>query len=394
MRQPSLPLITLNAAASFNPGSWLSIVIACVRAIAAIEVAAAHLRALFYPGMRTIANPTLWYQGLAFFTGFGHQAVLMFFIISGWLVGGSMLDKWQQPHALAHYAVDRVTRLWTVLIPVFVLTLLLALSEGKLVGTGIDYSSNNEFSALTFAGNLAGLQLIIVPNFGGNFALWSLSNETWYYLLFPLLILMWRTPRQSVRTLCALALTLMALTLPPILLLYFSIWLLGAAASRVRINCGKITRAVLVVVTAIASIGFRLKGLTDDVSLAAFLPDLTLSLLFAALLCSLQQSAPPASPVVLRIGAGGRFLAEFSFTLYVIHVPLIHLFQSALNELYGLQALSPHNPLHLAAYLGMLGTMIAGAWLFYLLFEARTPQVRKWAKRKLLRRTPPVAVPA
>jgi peptidoglycan/LPS O-acetylase OafA/YrhL len=197
-----------------------------------------------------------------------------------------------------------------------------------------------------------------------------------------------------VRTLCALFLTMLVIVLPPIMLLYFSIWLLGAAGSRIQINCGNVGRTILIAITAGISVYFRLAGLTDDVSASAFLPDLILSALFAAVLCSLHRSAAPGTPAVLRIAATGRYFAEFSFTLYVIHVPLIHLLQTAMRDIFGLQTLSPNQPLHLAAYLCMLCAIVFSAWLFYLLFESRTPLVRKWAKRKLLRPAPQVQVSA
>ena len=47
-------------------------------------------------------------------------------------------------------------------------------------------------SVTAFIGNMFGLQTILVPSFGGNFPLWSLANETWYYILFPLLVLVLR----------------------------------------------------------------------------------------------------------------------------------------------------------------------------------------------------------
>jgi peptidoglycan/LPS O-acetylase OafA/YrhL len=82
-------------------------------------VAAAHLRAECSPACAEHGRSALWYQVLAFFTGFAHQAVLVFFLISGWLVGGSLLNKLGQPDALLSYAIDRITRLWTVLMPTF-----------------------------------------------------------------------------------------------------------------------------------------------------------------------------------------------------------------------------------------------------------------------------------
>ncbi|WP_426195126.1 acyltransferase family protein [Massilia sp. DWR3-1-1] len=394
MRHPFSLTITWNAHSADRANNWQSIVIAFVRALAAIEVAASHIRALFYPGMRTIADPSLWFQGFAFFTGFGHQAVLLFFIISGWLVGGSLLDKWQQRDVIAHYAIDRVTRLWTVLIPVFILTLLLGIASGQLDATAIDYGSTKDFSMLTLIGNLVGLQMMAVPTFGNNFALWSLSNETWYYLMFPLLIVMVRTTRLAVRTMCALFLTLLTLTLPPVMLLYFVVWLMGTACSRIQINCSRFARVGFVVAAMIMSVYFRLTGITDDLSAASFLSDVVLCSLFLLVLCSLQNSAVPSSPVTLRFAAIGRYFAEFSFTLYVIHVPLIQMMKHGILKLTGVGQLSPSNPVHLAWCAGMLCLVIASAWLFYLMFESRTPTIRKWAKRKLLRAAPQGAVTA
>ena len=109
-----------------------SMVISLLRGLAAIEVAAAHLRAHAFPGYSTVAEPTLWFQALAFVTGFAHQAVVVFFVLSGWLVGGSLLNKAGQERAIKHYAIDRLTRLWIVLIPTFVLILAAALIMGKL----------------------------------------------------------------------------------------------------------------------------------------------------------------------------------------------------------------------------------------------------------------------
>lgn len=374
--------------------SWQSIVIAFVRALAAIEVAASHLRALFYPGMRTIADPPLWYQGFAFLSGFGHQAVLLFFVISGWLVGGSLLNKWQQPNIVANYAVDRLTRLWTVLLPVFLITLMLSLLRGELDTSTLDYTTTGEFSTLAFAGNLIGLQLIAVPTYGGNFALWSLSNETWYYVLFPLLMVMFRTNRLGVRTISALAISVLAILLPPILMLYFLVWLLGAACSRIQIECGVGMRSIVIVIGVTASFYCRLTGLNDDLAFSAFLPDMVLSLLFLMVLCSLSDSTGPTSVMALRCAWAGRYLAEFSFTLYLLHVPLIQALKIACKKSFGISQLSPHDPVHMVVYGLMLCGLILSAWLFYLVFEARTPQIRQWAKRKLLRSAQPLAVPA
>lgn len=393
MSHKALPLITWRTPSEHHARGWQSVLIALVRGLAAMEVAASHLRAVFYPGMHSIAAPSLWYKVFAFLTGFGHQAVLLFFVISGWLVGGSLLDKWRQPDAIAHYAIDRATRLWTVLVPVFLLTLLLAGATGR-VSAGLDYAASNEYSLLAFIGNLVGLQLIAVPNFGDNFALWSLSNESWYYIFFPMLILMLRTSALTTRTTAAVLLTLLAITLPPSLVLYFSIWLLGAACSRLQLNCRVVLRSAIIALAGAASVYFRMTGVNDDLTINSFVHDALLSALFLLILCSLQHTPAPVRPVMVRVAALGRSLAEFSFTLYVIHVPLIHALQVLLPRTYGSKTLSPHSLPDFLVCAGMFCFLLTSAWLFYLLFEAHTPQVRRWAKRKLLRPAPAVVVPA
>lgn len=70
-----------------------SLLISLLRGLATLEVAAAHLRAHVYPGYSFVAQPGAAFQGLAFITGFAHQAVVVFFLLSGWLVGGSLLNK-------------------------------------------------------------------------------------------------------------------------------------------------------------------------------------------------------------------------------------------------------------------------------------------------------------
>ncbi len=56
---------------------------------------------------------------IAFIAGFGHQAVVAFFVISGLLVGGSLWNENQRSPRLdlGAYFVKRLVRLWTVLIP-------------------------------------------------------------------------------------------------------------------------------------------------------------------------------------------------------------------------------------------------------------------------------------
>ncbi len=373
MNAERTPRFTLLPYSQLQEDSWHAILICLLRGVAALQVAAAHLRAEFFPGLRGLEDPALWYQGLAFLTGFAHQAVLVFFLISGWLVGGSFLNKRGQPGAVRLYAIDRITRLWTVLIPTFALILAFGIVTGTLDPRSVDLARTNDHSALVFAGNLVGLQTILVPNFGGNFPLWSLANESWYYLMFPLLVLSFIGRR---RVAAAAALILLTVLLPFEMVLYFSIWLLGAAFSRVRFVCGNLLRAALLAVLVTLSVYFRLTGSNGDLVPASYFQDLLLSVLFLVFLSStiVKPVADPRWIAPLRRCAST--LSNFSFTLYVVHVPVLGMLRWIGLHLFGRSALHPDRLADLGIYLAMLGVVTVFAYGFYLLFEARTYQIR------------------
>jgi peptidoglycan/LPS O-acetylase OafA/YrhL len=381
-----MPRLVFQRYSRLDDESWHSILISALRGLAAFIVVVAHLRATMYPSLHAVADPPLWFKGLAFVSGFSHQAVLVFFVISGWLVGGSLLNRIHQPHAFANYAIDRITRLWTVLIPAFLLTLLFAVGTGAVSPNGIDFSSANEYSASTFAGNLLGLQRVLVLDFGDNFALWSLANETWYYLLFPVLVVACTTPRHAVRIACAAAILLLCFLLPAGIVGYFLVWLLGVCFSRVRIDCGSAVRWCWLLLVLAGASYFRLTGELDAFEIWTLGQDLVCSLLYLILLSSLQFEASSVSKLKRPFQRVGKFFAEFSFSLYVLHVPMIGLLRHLSSTHLGLGQLSPAAPLHALLYFGMLATLMFAAYLSYLLFECRTYRIRNAAKRLFLHR--------
>jgi peptidoglycan/LPS O-acetylase OafA/YrhL len=388
------PSIRWQRQSQLDSTTGCSLLISLLRGLAALQVAAAHLRAEMFPGLRDIASPPVYYQALAFATGFAHQAVVVFFLISGWLVGGSLLNKLDRANASAGaagddaspwlaYAIDRLTRLWTVLIPALCLMLLVGVFTETVDPARADVSTANEYSAAAFIGNLVGLQTVVVENFGGNYALWSLANETWYYIQFPLLLIMFMS-RSRVRQAGAAALLLvLGAALPWAITLYCALWLLGAACSRVRIDCGTGARVILVAVAAACSIYFRLRGRNDDLNAESFVQDLVVSLPLLALLASMQAPLTMRSPRMRVVARIAHTLSEFSFTLYVTHIPVIKLLRYAGLQTYGRDRLAAHAPLDYAVYAGMLMILLGAAWLSYLLFESHTFRVRRAVKNAL-----------
>jgi peptidoglycan/LPS O-acetylase OafA/YrhL len=360
-----------------------SLLIALMRGLAALQVAAAHLRSEMFPGLRELANPPVYYQMLAFATGFAHQAVVIFFLISGWLVGGSLLNKLDQPGALGAYAIDRATRLWTVLLPAMCLMLAVGIFISDADPSRVDFSRTNEYSAASFFGSLVGLQTVLVENFGGNYALWSLANETWYYIEFPLLLAVFMGRSRPRQLVAATALVLLAANLPGEITLYFVLWLLGVLFSRIRIECDGICRVVLILVAVSCSVYFRLRGSNNDLEFSSFLQDLVYSLPLLAFLSSTQRPLDTNSRLVGKVAKAAHFLSEFSFTLYVIHIPTIKLLRYIGLQQFGRNRLAADAPADYAVYCAMLLTLLAVAYLSYRLFEARTFRIRRAVKAVL-----------
>jgi peptidoglycan/LPS O-acetylase OafA/YrhL len=350
-----------------------------LRGLAGLAVAAGHLRARVYPGFGSVAEPTPAFQAFAFLTGYAHLAIVVFFVLSGWLVGGGMLDQYGRPGALRQYAVDRLTRLWIVLIPACAAMLLFAAYAGWVDASSADLGGSGAYSAGAFIGNLLGLQTLAVPRFGGNYPLWTLANGSWYYLLFPLLLSVFRGRAMPVRVGAMLAVLGIAVVLSGVMLLYFLVWLLGAAFSRLPLDAGPLARRLFLLLFLALAVYYRIAGGNNHMSTDTIVQDLAFATSLALFLCSMRGRPARPSPMRERIVAVGRFFAGFSFTLYVIHVPLI----DAILYFFGQGRLSPAEPLHYLVYAAMLAGIVLLAWLFHLPFEANTHRLRAWVKERL-----------
>jgi peptidoglycan/LPS O-acetylase OafA/YrhL len=386
MRTPSLRL-QWQRQSQVDHNSTHSFLISLLRGLAALQVAAAHLRGEMFPGVRELTDPPLYYQMLAFATAFSHQAVVVFFLISGWLVGGSLLNKLDQPEAMKAYAIDRATRLWTVLVPALCLMLAVGAITGSVSPAQADFSAANEYSAASFAGNLLGLQTLLVPTFADNYALWSLSNETWYYLQFPLLLVVFLGKTRLHQLGAATLLVLVGAALPFSITLYFALWLLGALFSRVRIDCSTGVRAALLLAAVGSTMYFRMTQPNDDLKPAFFLQHLMYSVPLLAFLASLQRPLDTGAGWMRILAPAAHLLSEFSFTLYVIHVPMIRLLRHLGLQAFGRNRLAVDQPADYAIYFGILLGMLVVAYLSYLLFESHTFRVRRLLKSLLVSRS-------
>ena len=168
---------------------------------------------------------------------------MVFFVLSGYFISASVLrDRVTGRWSWTKYSVSRLTRLYLVLVPGLLLTILFdglgliffpdsPVYSGAVRGWHHDFFAvADRLSVVTFMGNLMFLQTVVVPSLGSNEPLWSLSYEFWYYVLFPLgcLAFAQRTQvwaRVACLVVCAILLGLLGKSIS----LYFPVWLLGTA---------------------------------------------------------------------------------------------------------------------------------------------------------------------
>ncbi|MEM8720415.1 MAG: acyltransferase [Cyanobacteria bacterium P01_G01_bin.39] len=365
---------------------WLDV----VRGLCAVAVCTGHLRVMLFIDYSELQSASVINKILYFVTGIGHQAVMIFFVLSGFFVGGSIL-KSRANFSWIEYFIARLSRLWIVLIPALLFTFLIdqliqAVAPNILAGAYYslwnsgplqDQSYSNSWE--TFLGNTFFLQKILTPIYGTNDPLWSLTNEFWYYILFPLCVYASGNcfdrskPQLYLRVAAAFAALTIFLWLPaPIRLGYF-VWLMGVIIYLIYARMSRIKVPLLLIGTVmfIASLAYSESFAWQEI---VNIPrDLVVGVAFSVLCLGLLNLPNPATGK-LGLVKLIRGLSEFSYSLYLSHFPPIILIGALF---YDSEQLLPNFPgfAHFVLWFGLL-TMIAV--LFWWLFEKRTYSVRKF----------------
>jgi len=311
-----------------------------LRGLAAVAVLMFHIRYRFFLDYSDLTSHSV--VGLAWYavTSFGHDAVMVFFVLSGFLIGSGVIDRCRRHQwDWKSYATARAVRLYLVLLPGLVLTCLLDVVGINLFGDVASYSGSpagyaHDFfnvparlTASVFLGNTVFLQTILVPPFGSNDALWSLANEFWYYCLFPLAWVAMFVPAPLWRRLAygILAITLLVFVGQPIAT-YFLLWLIGAAIALLPL-CPPIQRhRALMTTIAAGALGLALglahaRGIKASLGMDLFAADFIVALACGGLLYVLLHDRKPLSRGLYALVA--ERLAGQSFTLYVVHLPIL-----------------------------------------------------------------------
>jgi peptidoglycan/LPS O-acetylase OafA/YrhL len=272
---------------------------------------------------------------LSSFGQFGNEAVIIFFVLSGIVIAHVYHAR---ENNAARYALARLSRLWSVIIPAVILTIVLDSLGSRLAPELYDVFPSPvwslDFASVwhTVAPILFANQLWIWPiTPGSNAPFWSIGYEAWYYIGFGLVVFLdgWA------RLLCLVA---VAAATGPSILGMASFWILGVAIYH-ALGRGKpalvfwvtwlltllgLAALFLVKYKIIKVASSLFFGTTEYPPQFGYLfPCICAALLFGVNIISFDRISHSFGGTGKIIEKPVRFLATRTFSLYLYHAPLV-----------------------------------------------------------------------
>ena len=336
-----------------------------VRGLAALLVVLVHVRQTAFsttslpPDVRGVT--TALFYGL---TRSGNEAVLVFFVLSGLLVGGQIVSRVKAGRFdWTIYTVDRLSRIFLPLIPaVFISAAIGAVFLGHSPGTP------------EMLANAFGLNGVLTQTMIENWPLWSLAYEIWFYVIggslayilcegliwFPYSFCRWHV--QHGRTGHPL--------LPD----------LGFGSSRIPVRMLRRRELLFVVGILLIGIGAFLNQLTVPTKIFEHVPPLRgidgASLLSIGLCLMMRILCSDETARRLRaLRRPAAALASFSYSLYLFHFPINEALQLWMPQAGTITLLTA------SQFVLRVALCVLGSLAFYWCFERNTGTVRQTLTR-------------
>jgi len=274
------------------------------------------------------------------FSNLGHSAVVVFFVLSGFVI--AYVTERKEPSARA-YAASRMARIYSVALPALLVTIIAdsvgeRLQPSVYVGeTTHDWGLLRVVTSALFMNEFWGVSITTFSNV----PYWSLCYEVWYYVLFGLFVF-WRGSGR------VMVLVLGALLAGAKILLLFPIWLLGVYLWRSKFwselgaKRGTAIYAfswVLLLLFHTFDLNSRLSDMIKEVVGSDFHTRMTFSKMFIgdyvlAIIVFLNFAGFRAADKILgtplrAVTKPIRWAASFTLSIYLFHKPLL-LFYAAL----------------------------------------------------------------
>lgn len=343
-----------------------------------VRFAAAFLVVIFHSNL-----PALVKGGLPL-SGYGHAAVMVFFVLSGYVI--SYIASTRESNPIDYWA-SRLSRFYSLAIPAVLLSPLLDVAgealaphfyEGK---TTYDLWWLRILSSLTYTNELWTVSIMSFSNV----PYWSLCYEMWYYAMFAIFAF----TRGRTRV---VLMTLAVLFVGPKILVLAPIWVLGVVLHRWQrlyhlpawqnwaLFAGSIPAFMLFQHDGMTEAGATiLRELLGPVwyKQAAFsryfIFDYLLALIIAANFVGFRGIARHFAAPLLLCERPIRWVASFTFSLYLLHQPLLLFFAAQING----------DPSGYLFYAQVLGATLASVVAIGMVTEHKRTHLRD-AIRKLL----------
>jgi peptidoglycan/LPS O-acetylase OafA/YrhL len=301
----------------------LSLYLDLWRVLAAVQVVLFHVSRIDATG-----------YGAGVSNAWGHEAVVVFFVLSGFVISHAANTS---DRTFARFASSRISRLYSVVIPCLLLTVVcdgIGLHLAPEIYDVVDIKNNTSAPLARVLFSLLMLsESWVSVRFFSNVPFWSLCYEFWYYVMFGFCV--YFTGRKRVLLVVAAA----VISGPHIVLL-FPVWLLGVAACRASsralwwpgarwlalvqfVVVGFIYYAFDLRIVCAQPASWLLEAYGHNLGWSMYvISDTMIGLSFALHLVAVKHFEKSIHRVLERSASVIRWLAARSFTLYLLHQPL------------------------------------------------------------------------
>lgn len=352
-----------------------------LRGVAALWVVLFHIWNRYYPGLNTQRMPvqagldwSLQFASSFFSMQFGYLGVTLFFVLSGFCIHLPQARRYAATGSDGLQIGAFMRRRFWRLYPAYLASIVLAVGVLATFPSLLWLAKGKPFDVVaTLQLQNAAISALFLQHFWPhalqlNGVYWTLLFEVQFYLLYPVLLIVMRRVGGSALLVLLLGIELWSSFHPPgIQYLFFTRyfeWYLGVWAAEYLLRYSRPGHMpALICVTALAVSGGMLtvftRGLFD-------MRDVLVSMGFAALLLVAVRRDAHAQPLLPRPGRlshGLEYCGRVSYSLYLVHVPLIDLTWNGLGLLSKYKLLGAGPVAVLAPLSVPLSIWVAG-WFF------------------------------
>ena len=373
-----------------------------VRWLSALCVVIEHLRYVWFTDYTNVQSKTLLIKLFYFFSGFGSEALILFFVLSGYLVGGGAIRKWHAgTYSAKDYFISRFSRIYTVLLPALVIGGLLdwvGLYYFNITGIYtispnfynkfLDYVIANNLNWTIFFANLVNLQELSSPHLGSNGPLWSLAYEWWLYCIFGMVLEIFRRSIKDPTLWIVLVLIVIVLIYSPLkFIVFMGLWAVGVLAAVLRSNRISMLPIVSLIIFILLLLVSRVTHILFDSFNQSIINqlfiklvrDYSLAISFSVLIITIKNHK---TSLVRNIPFHKR-MADFSYTIYLLHVPLMVFITAMLAGNFGVRFLVEPNINSLLICCIILISIYLALYGFSQITEKYTPNVKSLINSKV-----------